>query len=306
MAVKSPQIDVFLENFYSRVRVVPSRYKELKELVSSFQDIDWSSLPDNPRSTPDQIIQLIEKFKGNSSGHNALAKITNFNAIPSLNSYVHAKDDCYAILEESGVFNFRSSDEIDTKVSDVKMYDPNTDIEFNFGDFKVIMTKNEAYCVPEGNNTMNADGFYHPYLGKGDHKLCFGEYQTGYQESMKQGRFYDAYSTIKTVMSFYGGDEANGQESGPHMALFNWAGQRCAICDSVFKPEEGGFSCSKSGEPICPVCGKDHDNIDTVTKMVFMPQFLSKCEVEGCDANTTNVRNGKCTKCRLLEKASAV
>lgn len=303
MAEVTREIDRFLEGFYSRVRVTPPRYAQLQALLSGFKDVDWDSLSKNPSSTPSALVELSNKFKENVYGYDALIKLKNFKPVEYLNKYSQAKTECMQIKEDGGG-HFRCIDgvNIETLIKDVLMYDASNDIDFNFGSFQVIMCSDRAYCNPYGDNTKNPDGFYHPYLSKGEHQLCFGEHKLGYESAMKQGRFFDAFNIIKTVMSFYGGDDLNGQESGPHMALFNWAGQRCAICDDIFKPQDGGFSCHKSDEPICISCGEDDDNRDVETKLVYLPQFLSKCET--CEKNTINVRNKKCTKCRLDSKAS--
>ena len=293
-------IEYFLHGFYSRVKVTPQGYRSLRPLLMSLKDVNFADLEENPGQTPEQLVTLIHAFKEHANGFEALRRLTNFKPTEYLHSFKDAEADCKKIAEESGIFEMTEPGVIKTKVTDITMYDATSDVDFNFGDFDVYMRSDSVICSPRANNTQNADGFYHPYMSLHENVICFGEHQVGYKAAMGQGRFYDAFEIVKTVLSFYGGDDLNGNEAGPHMALFNWAGQRCGICDEVFRPDKGGFSCQKTQEPVCVECGKDDSNKDAVTKLVYLPMFLDTCKE--CEIQTINIRGGKCTACRSNSK----
>jgi len=278
-------------------RPFPRYIKYLVDNARHFKNVDWASISKidtNDFSTPQELVDAIDNLKQVQHMPYVTDCIKDFSKFIPIICYKTPEEDIVAIEKEVGKITLDDSITFFTK--DIVMYDPESDTKFNFGQFKVWMYSNIVIMRNYKNNKTNGD-IYHPYLGQ-DESLCLGEYKKAYETSMKNMRFYNAFKLVEQVLTIYGGNDGINQRHGPHGVFAGWAGARCAICDEV-NPLGNFVLCGLSNLKICKKCSKNEMNIDQVTKISYLPQYLEECEK--CNRRQINVRRKICATCRLGE-----
>lgn len=173
----------------------------------------------------------------------------------------------------------------------IKIYDPETDVEFDFGNFKFGMREGKAVFVPAGGNDKRGD-IYHPYM-KGSH-VCLGEYEASYIEFMKTMNYHAAYTALISCLTIYGGNSIIGGANSPYQMLSLWIGQVCSVCDTATQHEN--LSVTKNGEVICNKCVDSGICTDETNNDICHPSKLKKCTE--CRKTTSTVIRGTCLPCR--------
>lgn len=275
---------------------------DLKKIVAEYdKSQDWSE-------TPEKFIPAIKSF--GKLGQvwsidqfiSALRSCHNFKPINFINATNDAEEDIKKISEHESVSSFGvyTDDLFIQFYLKVVMYDPYEDLNFDFGKFRITMSKNHHYpfAEPISDNT-SFQGLFHPYVKGGS--ICMGQYENGYIAAMSEMRFYDAFDLVYRNLTLYGGDELNTTANGPHSALLNWIGVRCVICDAAHKLEET-MPCFVTNQKICPDCSTNKVNIDEVSGEACIPQSLDDCDK--CEKRTVKVRTQEdgskiCTTCRM-------
>lgn len=244
------------------------------------------------------IFDIKELFNSSSSNEiiYALRCIEYVRGFIPISINPDASKDIEAIKKEKLKFGCSSNGEWLKYQEEVNMYDPVTDIKFNFGLFEIMMYPNQVACKPVGNNTSNGS-IYHPYLSP-DYRLCLGQYANAYSQAMLSMRFYDASTIINHVLFLYGGNEDAETKSGPHGLLSGWIGVKCEICGS-HHPADTSFICAESGSRMCKDCIENLPLRDEGNKMYYMPKYIgicSKCNKNKFNFGTSDV----CVDCRRV------
>lgn len=173
----------------------------------------------------------------------------------------------------------------------IKIYDPETDTEFDFGSFKFGMRPKHVVFIPAGNNDSRGDA-YHPYM-RGT-KVCLGEYEPAYIEFMKTMNYHAAYTALISCLTIYGGNSIIGGAASPFQMLSLWIGQVCSVCDTATQNEN--LSVTNNGEVICNKCVDSGICTDEYNSEVYHPSKLKKCKE--CNKTTSTVIKTTCLQCR--------
>jgi hypothetical protein len=259
-------------------------FKEIKEI-----DVDWN----NKEFTPNEVIKLLKLAK---SKRDVFTCFTDYNE-DFKPSAIRSQEDCIEDLkavsaEVDSIFFPDSVDYILVKKT-IEMYNPHTDIKFNFGLFKIKLYDAMVYVEPAGNNTKKNE-CYHPYVR--NHKLCLGQYKDPYTIFYKSMRYYDAWIEVYKCLTNYGGDQLNGQKGGPENPMNLWIGFQCEVCKGTMQAEDT-VSCVKTRSLICKDCVNTGTCTDETTGEYYLPVFIKPCN--SCGKNASNVINNRCLSCRL-------
>lgn len=173
----------------------------------------------------------------------------------------------------------------------IKIYDPETDTEFDFGSFKFGMRSKCVVFVAAGNNEKRGDA-YHPYMS--GTKVCLGEYEPAYIEFMKTMNYHAAYTALISCLTIYGGNSVIGGAASPYQMLSLWIGQVCSVCDTATQNEN--LSVTNNGEVICDKCVDSGICTDEYDGEVYHPSKLKKCKE--CTKTTSTVIKSTCLQCR--------
>lgn len=287
-----------LENFVNywieakSSHIYPQYYKDVMPFVEKIKSLPNIDMSDKTR-TPDGFKQLVDLM---NSYQNYIRRFCDYNAeftpvsVPNKSKCI---DDLKALSKEITGLYFSDTLDFILLSTEIEMYNPFTDIKFNFGKFKIRMYAKTVTVEAIGNNTKK-DGYYHPYV-KGS-KLCLGEYKDSYILFYNNMMYYDAWLEVKKCLTSYGGDELNGTKSGPEHAMNAWIGYQCEVCRNTAQPEDI-VSCIKSKSFICRDCINTGTCTDEINGQYYLPHFISNCA--SCGKNASTVINDRCFSCRL-------
>lgn len=258
------------------------------EKIKKF-DINW----DNKESTPQEINDLVKLTR---DARSLFLCFVDYN-IDFMPTTIREKGDCLDDLKElssqvDSIFFPDSMDYILVK-KDIEMYNPHTDSKFNFGLFKIKMYDGIVSVEAAGNNTKK-NGCYHPYVR--NNKLCLGEYSSLYNILYKNMRYYDAWREVYKCLTTYGGDQLNGQRSGPENPMNLWVGFQCEVCKGSTQAEDT-VSCVRTRFLICKDCVNTGTCTDETTGEYYLPTFIKQCN--SCGKNASSIINERCLSCRL-------
>ena len=91
---------------------------------------------------------------------------------------------------------------------------------------------------------QSRDNVTHPHVM--DELLCEGEGRQAIRQAMQQGRLFDFFTLIASVLRSYNAES-------PYVELALWQGSVCADCGAVVDEEES-YSCQKCGMTVCGNC----------------------------------------------------
>jgi hypothetical protein len=252
-------------------------------------NINW----ENKESTPPEINDLLKLIRDHRSTFTYYVDY-NMEFTPCA---IRPKEDCLddikAISAEVDTIYFPDGMEYILVKKSIQMYNPHTDVKFDFGLFKIRMYHNEVIVEPIGNNTKRND-CYHPYVR--NHRLCLGEYKSPYNLFYKSMRYYDAWLEVYKCLTTYGGDQLNGQKGGPENPMNLWVGFQCEVCKGTMQAEDT-VSCVKTRSLICKDCVNTGTCTDETTGEYYLPAFIKQCN--SCGKNASSVINNRCLVCRL-------
>ena len=123
--------------------------------------------------------------------------------------------------------------------------------------------------------------YTHPHVGN---SICLGDGEDLIYNAAHQGRIFDYFQLINTVLNTYGSD--------PYEQIESWEGVRCNDCADYFAQDDGVY-CNKCSSYSCEYCIKNCNKCQE-----------SKCalcyEMAGCDyCGTINCDScvEKCSQC---------
>ena len=98
------------------------------------------------------------------------------------------------------------------------------------------------------NPSSSNDKITHPNVE--GNKLCLGEGSLTLEKALFEGRFYDAYELILTIL--------NTVSESPYVHIDDWNGLVCKNCESVCSDEDTTINeCNDCEEECCSDCGFD-------------------------------------------------
>lgn len=291
-------MSVSIKDFVGLVRtlkpLLPKYTKECLEAIQKCHEVA-ATIPDlsDISATPKEIQSLIDVLKSVSSGISTFRDYcSEFEPLINFSTEEESIKDLEVIksdVDELNLDPFNISINFKRKI---KIYDPETDTEFDFGSFKFGMRPKGVVFVAAGNNNKRGDA-YHPYMQGSD--VCLGEYKTAYLQFMKTMNYHAAYSALISCLTVYGGNSIIGGAESPYQMLSLWIGQVCSVCDTA-TPNEN-LSVTGNGDVICNkcvdsgICTDEYNSDD-----IFHPAKLKKCGE--CNKTTSTVIKGTCLSCR--------
>lgn len=205
------------------------------------------------------------------------------------------------IRGDKSIRNFRLADSYIKLDTTVEMYDPTSNVTFNFGNFNIMMCEEYATCEPTGDNTFK-DQFFHPYVDPGNYKLCMGDFKESYKSFWRSMSYANCWFVVKKIMTQYGLDHDDRiNEAAPFARFSAWIGNQCVECGDIMDNSET-YLCSFTDKKICSSCADGQK--DEVTGRVYMSHFIDKCDV--CEMNRYDVKpvdeKKVCRSCRSVTK----
>ncbi len=137
----------------------------------------------------------------------------------------------------------------------------------------------------EPNPAATDEGVTHPHVN--NETLCEGEGAGAIRAALEEGRIYDFFCMVRSILQTYNPDS-------PYVALSNWSGTACSDCGYVMDSEEIGY-CHHCDDAVCDQCSR----VCTDCGEIVCNDCASHCEV--CDKPLCpNCAKNKCSECEAL------
>lgn len=291
-------METFLRYQKESIRVLPEyidSFAELQKIIQNAPLIDYSS-----SVTPDIIAPLKEyAVRYQSELKYFFGYLKDFIPLQYLEE--NPADSLKEIKSDPDVSSFVLSENYIKFRFKCIMYDPVSNTNFDFGFFSVYLTSSYVTCEPIGDNTFK-DDFAHPYVSRGDYRLCLGDFDKAYKSYWRSMSFGDCWFIVKKVLTKYGIDQDDvANATAPHARLSSWTGFLCVDCDELVRPSET-YLCERTEQKLCKTCAEAQT--DQVSKKIYMSNFVGHCEV--CDMTRFDVKvvddKPVCRSCRSAAK----
>jgi hypothetical protein len=136
---------------------------------------------------------------------------------------------------------------------------------------------------PAGGN----DSVTHPHVS--DERLCEGDGHVAIRKAIEQGRFFDFFTLIISILQTYNPDS-------PYIAIDDWEGRTCYDCGSTISDDES-YYCERCDRDYCSQCSTCCQVCDT-TVCLGCSAECQGCNVPVCRDCTDTCRECEQTFCK--------
>ncbi len=173
--------------------------------------------------------------------------------------------------------------------------EPITLEDIDLGPFRIALYLNKLqemyHKIPyyiiavEPNPAAKDEGVTHPHVN--NEILCEGEGAGAIRAALEEGRVYDFFCMVRSVLQTYNPDS-------PYVALSDWAGTACSDCGYVMDSDSAAY-CSYCNDPICDDCSR----VCRDCGEIVCNECASRCEV--CDKPLCpRCAKTQCNECEIL------